>query len=245
MIKDIKDPSPLRDLFLNLYDQTIYDIILNYFSVVDNLYWRNAPKNSYIFKTVGIQALFDVLKGILKNEIISNNSKIYFNEYLDKTSIIDFSDKFFQSSGIGRSRIRNTINLMIGKLNKEKIKKIDLPYYEQIINQENTNTQKEKWIWEEEAENAVIYTLQNAIWNFDNNSVSLFLNEDLENVLNYNSFEKFILKLEEIADTAFVTYLPSDNEFAEEQKEKFDTEDLVYSCLTEYETNLKKIGWQK
>ena len=245
MIKEIKDPSPLRELFLNLYDQTIYDIVLDYFYTIDNLYWKNAPKNSYILKTVGIQALFDILKGILKKEEITPNSKIDFNKYLEKTSIIDFTDKFFQSSGIGRSRIRNTINLMIGNIEKEKIKKIDLPYYNQIINQEHTNTQKEKWIWEEEAENAVIYTLQNAVWNFDNNSVSLFENEDLENVLNLKSIEKLIQKLEEIADSAFVSYLPSDNEFAEEQREKFDSEDLVLSCLTEYETNLKKIGWQK
>ena len=40
------------------------------------------------------------------------------------------------------------------------------------------------------------------------------------------------------------TSLPSDNEFAEEQREKFDAEDLVNSHLTEYEENLKKLGWQ-
>lgn len=245
LISEIKDPSPLRYLFLNLYDQKIYDIITDYFKVVDSLYWQNAPKNSYIIKTVGIQALFDVLKGILKSIEVKPETNIDFKSILKDSEKLDFSDRFFQSSGIGRSRIRNAINLKIGNLTIDKIKKVDVSYYEQILNSEGTTTHKEKWFWEEEAENSVIYALQNATWNFDSNSVSIVLDDNSDEPVKFESYKKFIQKLEEIAELAFVVSLPSDNEFADEQREKFDESDLVQSCLVEYEDNLKKIGWIK
>lgn len=245
LISNIKDPSPLRLLFLNLYDQKIYDIITDYFKVVDEYYWQKAPKNSYIIKTVGIQALFDVLKGILKSMEINSDTEIDFNTILKGTEDLDFSDRFFQSSGIGRSRIRNAINLKIGNLSMEKIKKVDTSFYQRILNSEGTNTTKERWYWEEEAENSVIYALQDATWNFDDNSVSLILDDNLDKPEKFSSYDKLIQKLEEIAELAFVTSLPSDTEFAEEQQEKFDSSDLVQSCLIEYEDNIKKIGWKK
>jgi DNA phosphorothioation-associated DGQHR protein 1 len=243
LISEINDPSPLRFLFLNLYDQKIYDIITEYFKVIDTLYWQKAPKNSYIIKTVGIQALFDVLKGILKSIEVKPETNIDFKSILKNSETLDFSDRFFQSSGIGRSRLRNAINLKIGNLTIDKIKKVDVSYYEQILNSEGTSTHKEKWFWEEEAENSVIYALQNATWNFDNNSVSIVLDDNSDEPVKFESYEKFIQKLEEIAELAFVVSLPSDHEFAEEQREKFDESDLVQSCLVEYEENLKKIGW--
>lgn len=243
LISEIKDPSPLRKLFLDLYDQKIYDIIIDYLKVVDELYWQKASKNSYIIKTVGVQALFDVLKGILKSININPESIIDFKEILKDTENLDFSDRFFQSSGIGRSRIRNSINLKLGTLNIEKIKKVDRSFYEQILNSEGTSTNREKWYWEEEAENAVVYALQNANWNFENNTVSLILDDNADEPQKFNTYDKLLLKLEELAELAFVTSLPSDNEFAEEQREKFDSFDLVTSCLVEYEDNLKKIKW--
>lgn len=245
LISDIKDPSPLRKLFLDLYDQKIYNIITDYLKVVDKLYWQKAPKNSYIIKTVGIQALFDVLKGILKSIDIGPEIVIDFNEILKNTETLDFSDRFFQSSGIGRGRIRNAINLKLGVLTIEKIKKVDRSFYEQIINSQGTLTNREKWYWEEEAENSVIYALQNANWNFENNTVSLILNDNADEPKNFNTYDKLFLKLEEMAEIAFVTSLPSDSEFAEEQREKFDVEDLVLSCLVDYEDNLKRIKWIK
>ncbi len=245
LIAEIKDPSPLRKLFLDLYDQKIYDIITDFLKAVDELYWQKAPKNSYIIKTVGVQALFDVLKGILKSTEINPNINFDFNKILKDTDNLDFSDRFFQSSGIGRSRLRNVINLKLGRLSIEKIKKVDRSFYQQILNYEGTSTNREKWYWEEEAENAVIYALQNATWNFENNSVSLILDDNAEKPMNFTSYDKLVLKLEEIADLAFVTSLPSDTEFADEQREKFDSNDLVVSCLVEYEDNLKKINWIK
>ncbi len=243
MLKDVRDSSPLRKEFIELKDLTLYNVIIKYFKVVENLFWSKAKSNSYIFKTVGIQALFDVLKFILKDNQNKNAENIDFHSYLLKASNIDFADKFFQSSGIGRGRIKNSINVLIGLLDKNKIKKKDLPSYELIFAQQDTNTTKELWIWEEEAENRIISLLENSTWSLDNKSVSLFLDEEYENITTFKTYDDFVSKLQEIAEETFADYLPSDSEFADEQKEKFDSEDLINSLLVDYEENLKKINW--
>lgn len=246
MIKEIKDVSPLRNLFVDYMDKTIYDTIINYFNTVKVCFWNDVNVKSYIIKTVGIQALFDVLKLILIKEQSKNPDTIDFNPYLVKASSIDFTDKFFQASGIGRSRIKNSIGVQIGVISLNKIKKIDLPFYEQIFSGNATNIQKEKWLWQEEAENAVINVLENAEWNFDSKTVGLYLHEnDNEELEVFKTFDLFFEKLVSIAEIAFATSLPWDREFAEEQQEKFDPEDLVNSYLVDYEPNLKKIGWNQ
>jgi DNA phosphorothioation-associated DGQHR protein 1 len=244
MLKDVRDSSPLRQVFLSNKDLTLYNTVINYFNVVEELFWKNTEQNSYIFKTVGIQALFDVLKFILKENKNGNYEQTDFRGYLSKASNIDFTDKFFQSSGIGRGRIKNSINVMIGLLDKSKIKKKDLPSYELIFKHQKTETEKEKWLWEEEAENKIMSLLENSTWSADSKTVSLYLDYEYENLTTFSDFDSFWNKLIEIAEITFSDYLPSDNEFAEEQKEKFDSEDLIRSLLIDYEDNLKRIGWK-
>ncbi|SKA13776.1 DNA phosphorothioation-associated DGQHR protein 1 [Chitinophaga eiseniae] len=237
------DTSPLRSYFIELKDQVIYDTIINYFSAVKDLLWNTASEKSYIIRTVGIQASFDILKLILKSKTSIEPDKIGFNSYILKIQNIDFSDTFFQASGIGRSRIRNIIGLSMGLIAKDKIKKSDIPFYEKILAGKNTNTEKEKWIWEEEAENAVINTLDKIEWNYGSKNITLYPNYDYDKPLIIDSYDKLYSKLIEIAESAFSDYLPNDNEFAEEQREKFDVDDLVESHLTDYDENLRILGW--
>jgi DNA phosphorothioation-associated DGQHR protein 1 len=244
MLKDVRDSSPLRQEFLEKKDLTLYNTVINYFKVVEELFWSNTARNSYIFKTVGIQALFDVLKFILKDNKNGDFENTDFYSYLSKASNIDFSDKFFQSSGIGRGRIKNSINVMIGLLNKGKIKKKDLPSYELIFEHKETKTEKEKWLWEEEAENRLISLLESSTWSTESKSVGLYLDNEYEELTTFTSFDTLWSKLIEIAENTFSDYLPSDNEFAEEQREKFDSEDLVRSLLIDYEDNLKRLNWK-
>lgn len=245
MISQIRDTSPLRSLFITYQDKTIYDTIISFLNSVDEHLWKNAPQNSYVTKTVGIQAIFDVLKLILRKENTVTPNRIDFDRYLINAFSIDFTDKFFQSSGIGRGRIRNIMGLSMGLIDREKIKKTDMPFYDQILTNNQTNTIKEKWVWEEEAENAVLTSLEKAEWNFDSKSVGLYLDEQEEEPTIVYSYNEFLSKLIEIAENAFEMNLPSDNEFAEEQREKFDVEDLVQSSLVGYEANLEKIGWHE
>lgn len=237
------DTSPLRKEFIGLKDQTIYNTIIIFFKAVSDILWAKATEKSYITKTVGVQAAFDILKLILKSNASSNPEDIDFTSYLINIGNVDFSDKFFQASGIGRSRIKNTIGLATGIIEKGKLKKRDIPFYENVLSGKNTDIEKEKWIWEEEAENAVINTLEKAEWNYGNNTVGLILDSDYEKSTIINDYSGLVHKLVEIAELAFITSLPNDNEFAEEQKERFDVKDLVNSHLAEYEENLIKLGW--
>jgi len=122
LLSDIRDNSPLRDFFINLQDDLIFDVIFNYFKIVEELLWREAKSESYIFKTVGIQALFDLLKKIVAIE--SDLLEINFNQYLSFFKDVDFSDNYFQASGVGRSRIKKVLfvpNNIAIKLNAEDL----------------------------------------------------------------------------------------------------------------------------
>lgn len=81
-------------------------------------------------------------------------------------------------------------------------------------------------------------------WNYGNKTVGLVIDSDYDKPTIFNDYKTFFSKLIEIAEIAFESSLPSDHEFADEQKEKFDVYDLVNSNLTEYEANLKKLGWK-
>jgi hypothetical protein len=240
LLKNVKDPSPLRDLFLSYKDQTIYDILIDYFINFKMIFWDKAHENSYIIKTVGVQAAFDILKLIL---IKANTYDLDFKSYLEKAANIDFSDKFFQASGIGRSRIRNAMSLAMGLIDIKRIRKNDFPYYEDLI--AGKSSYKERWIWEEDAENALINALEKAEWNFDNKSVNLYLDSNYDSFTEFNTFKGFFAKLVEIAEIAFSSSLPSDKEIAQESLSKFDSEELVYSFLDHYSEDLKKMGWTK
>jgi DNA phosphorothioation-associated DGQHR protein 1 len=245
MIKGIKDVSPLRQTFIQSRDQTIFDIVSSFFETFGSILWSDATPKSYIHKTVGVQAGFDILKMILIKHDSENLSDLHdiFVGYITSARNIDFSDKFFQASGIGRSRIKNSIALASGLIGANKIKKADQSFYASLLRGESTNEQTAKQQWDDDAESAVINALEKISWNYDNQSVSLYTDEDFENAELITDYISFISKLESIAVNAFETAVPDDAEFAALQKELFDADDLVLSCLADYEPNLKKLGW--
>jgi len=60
---------------------------------------------------------------ILKQD--KNISQDYFLQYINKFKHIDFSDNFYTASGIGKSRIQNSILRYLGFKSIEEIKKED------------------------------------------------------------------------------------------------------------------------
>lgn len=109
------DRSPLRDLYLTTNDAAIYKGVLNFFRASEESLWGRADHRSYIRKTVGVQALFDTMRTILKNfEKEKNISEEYFRSYLERSADVDFSDRFFQASGIGRTHIAKVLQLRAG-----------------------------------------------------------------------------------------------------------------------------------
>lgn len=107
-LADSKD-LPLRKFYLSGNDLAIMEVVTNYFTAVSEQIWDKAGADSYLIKTVGIQAQFDVLKKILQN--IEVNSKNY--------SVVSLSKLFenfeppqgvdYQASGIGRNDIKKDL----------------------------------------------------------------------------------------------------------------------------------------
>ncbi len=138
----VKSPPPLRELYLSKDDELIYNGLKNYFTAVNRVFWERARDNSLIIRTVGVQALFDIAKAILKRGVESENFTVAsFQEQLSPASTVDFSDTFFQTSGTGRGRIRSVIELCLGlihldelreKVQKGKMQAGDLAHFERL-----------------------------------------------------------------------------------------------------------------
>lgn len=107
------DTTPFRKYYIEGNDLLIYKTINNFFWAANNRLFDHSDHDSYIKKTIGIQGLFDVLKEILLRtfEEEKNVTIEFFESFLGKVKHINFSDNFFQASGVGRSRIKRIILL--------------------------------------------------------------------------------------------------------------------------------------
>ena len=110
LLNNVQTKAPLRLLYLEQEDKTFYELILNYLKVVDQIFWKN---NISIFnKTLGIQALFDVLKEITSiNGSHFNYTEEYFYTLFLKSKVINFDSNFFDVQSKVRSRIKKSILL--------------------------------------------------------------------------------------------------------------------------------------
>ncbi len=143
MLKDIQDNSPLREMFIDQKDDDIYRIIKSFFKNVDAILWKNHRDGDYLIKTVGIQALFEILKEILlreKGTIDFQSIEAFFKNKLELFKDIDFSDNFFTASGLGKSRIQNTMLLRLNYKSTDKIKNSnDVVNYTRILTKPSAN----------------------------------------------------------------------------------------------------------
>lgn len=133
--RNILDPKgpPLRFLYITGNDKALYEILCNYFKAVDDLLWCDMHAKSYIRKTIGIQALFDVLK-VLMNDFSVNKKASYehFYELITEIKGLDFTK--MEASGIGKTRIRNSILIKLGYVQIESINNSDdKTFYEQLL----------------------------------------------------------------------------------------------------------------
>jgi len=109
------DPSPLRSLYISKSDDIVYTGVKNFFAAVNKTLWRAPNPESYIRKTVGIQALFDVARHLMGEMVVKKDFRIaQFEERLGPAGRLNFADHFFQTSGTGRQRIRNSLELCLG-----------------------------------------------------------------------------------------------------------------------------------
>lgn len=108
--------APLRELFRESNDEMIYSILVNYFKAVAASVWKAASSDSFIFKTVGIQALFDVARPLVAMAVEQRDVRVeHFAKKLEQASKIDFSHEYFvNASGAGRTKIRLCLEFAVG-----------------------------------------------------------------------------------------------------------------------------------
>lgn len=118
---NVQTKAPLRELYLEVRDIVIYGLILNYLTVADELFWQK-PEPGFIRKTIGIQALFDVMTLLLPNQLKSKNlTKDAWRGHLQPASAINFTDRLFHASGSGRTQVKKTLLLSMGRLSIDQI----------------------------------------------------------------------------------------------------------------------------
>lgn len=134
IVSDQKDSTSLRKLYLECRDQEIYDILVAYFFVVDRKLWRCADENSVIKKTIGILALFDLLKNIIKQNGISDLSNTLFETYVKSFEFVDFSNNYFSTSGIGQGRMKRVIKYLSEISTIDSLKQEDIEFLQNGCN---------------------------------------------------------------------------------------------------------------
>lgn len=105
------DNSPLRAFFIGGNDLAIEQVLIIFFSEVKKIFWTEALvlEKTVLVRTVGIAALFDVLKAYVKTiSKIDSEGMAKVTEYLNKVSPDIFLDaNNFPASTTGRKNIFN------------------------------------------------------------------------------------------------------------------------------------------
>ena len=129
MLFDVPSKAPLRNLYIDKKDKTLYLIILNFLaSIVDNLWGYDVFR-----KTLGIQACFDFLK-VACQENYSNEE---INLLVERIKEIDFNSDFFGVQSKLRARLKNVMLISAGikKLENCNIRnESEIKEYKRVLN---------------------------------------------------------------------------------------------------------------
>lgn len=111
-----RDRSPMRRAFIEGNDALLYKMVLNYVKACETVFWADASNDSFIFRTIGVQAVFDILRKLAGQAYEDKRISVsYFIDRVAGAREIDFSDERFRNpSGSGRTLIRKTIEHAIG-----------------------------------------------------------------------------------------------------------------------------------
>ena len=111
-----KDRSPMRQAFVEGNDALLYKTVLNYVKACEEVFWRDLEEGSFIVRTIGVQAVFDVLRKLAAQAYEDKDISVaYFRGRLTSAGEINFADERFRNpSGSGRIYIRSAIEEAIG-----------------------------------------------------------------------------------------------------------------------------------
>lgn len=107
MLLSMSSKAPLRKLYLDNKDKTLFDIILNFLEAIVKHLW----KFNVFKKTLGMQACFDFLKIICEDNV---GGQFDIDGLLNKASFVNFDDPFFGVQSKLRVRIKNTLIVASG-----------------------------------------------------------------------------------------------------------------------------------
>ena len=114
--------APLRKQYLDGEDKEIYRIVADFFRAFSDVLWKGAKPRSFIFRTVGILASFDILKSALSaGKLNAHDTYAATKRMILAVESVDFTDNFFHASGAGRVRIRNVIGVATSLISYEKL----------------------------------------------------------------------------------------------------------------------------
>lgn len=128
-----QDSSPFRDQFKACADKELFDCITEFFVIVQDELWSDAQPRSYIRKTIGVQALFDVFR-IVALRVPSENLLKELRRVIYNSKDVDFAGQFFQASGKGRVRVKNVILYRAGLISDSGLPDSDRAEYLGIVN---------------------------------------------------------------------------------------------------------------
>lgn len=116
LVEGPKDKSPLRDVYIEGNDALIYKLVLNYLKACEAIFWKKASPDSFILRTIGVQAVFDILRQIADQSYRDRDiSEAYFVNRIEGAGAINFAEERFKNpSGSGRTFIRRAIEDAIG-----------------------------------------------------------------------------------------------------------------------------------
>ncbi|MET0002052.1 MAG: DGQHR domain-containing protein [Candidatus Thiodiazotropha sp.] len=104
-----RSSEPLRHLYLSYNDGQFYDMVENYFRAVKRTLWIGEGM-PLLRKTIGIQAIFDLLKRICEDyDSAVEWQENSFKDLLEKVDLKKIGDLETNYSGVGRSQIRNVL----------------------------------------------------------------------------------------------------------------------------------------
>lgn len=128
----IQDSSPLRDLYLKCEDGKLWDLLLGFLKLAKEHLWDKATEQSFIRKTIGVQALFDVFRFVAQRTLLEG-LRAELERVLMAVAAVDFGAQFFQASGKGRVRVKNVILHSAGLITDGDLSDGDRADYLQLI----------------------------------------------------------------------------------------------------------------
>jgi len=105
-----KDNAPLRELYIQTEDKTIYQLILNFLLAFEQKFWKEVGEGSFIKKTTGLLAAFRVLELLAADAVKDKDISVerFVKRFGQKK--INFDNEYFsQASGQGVTRMKNAI----------------------------------------------------------------------------------------------------------------------------------------